>query len=290
MRCSVCKKDAFEKFRGRYYCRDCYIARYEKAIESAIKRYKMIRKGEKVLAALSGGKDSVAMLSALKSLSEKLNFYVEALHIDLGISGYSGNALDVSKEVSSIFDVNLNVVSLKSFGFTIDDVKMRECSVCGNAKRYIMNKFARENGFDVIATGHCAEDILANFLKNLYSGNLEWSEKQKPRIEGFDKIVTRIRPLYEIGERENMIYVIAKELPFLYEECPKAPSTRWKEIIYDIERMIPNFKINCLRNLARAKRVENLEYRYCKICGEITTTEICQFCRNVMRFRGRQSL
>ena len=285
MKCTRCGKEAFEKFRGRYYCRDCFIERYEEAVKSTIKRYKMIRKGEKILAALSGGKDSVAMLSVLSNLS----LQVEALHIDLGIGDYSRKSLEVSKKVSKVLGVELHVISLKSYGFTIEDVKRRECSVCGNAKRYLMNRFAREMGFNAIATGHCAEDILANFFKNLYSGNIEWSEKQKPRIEGFDKIVTRIRPLYEIGERENLLYVMARDLPFLYEECPKAPSTKWKEIVYDIERKIPNFKINCLRNLAREREEKKVDYRYCKVCGEITTAEVCQFCRNVMRFRSPRS-
>ena len=285
MKCTRCGKEAFEKFRGRYYCRDCFIERYEEAVKSTIKRYKMIRKGEKILAALSGGKDSVAMLSVLSNLS----LQVEALHIDLGIGDYSRKSLEVSKKVSEALGVELHVISLKSYGFTIEDVKRRECSVCGNAKRYLMNRFAREMGFNVIATGHCAEDILANFFKNLYSGNIEWSEKQKPRIEGFDKIVTRIRPLYEIGERENLLYVMARDLPFLYEECPKAPSTKWKEIVYEIERKIPNFKINCLRNLAREREEKKVDYRYCKVCGEITTAEVCQFCRNVMRFRSPRS-
>jgi len=284
MKCVRCKEKAFEKFRGKYYCRDCFIERYEEAVKSTIKRYKMIKKGEKILAALSGGKDSVAMLSVLSRFS---GFHLEALHIDLGIGDYSKKSLEISKKIAEILDIELNVVSLKSYGFTIEDVKKRECSVCGNAKRYLMNRFAREKGFDAVATGHCAEDILANFFKNLYSGNIEWSEKQKPRIEGFDKIVTRIRPLYEMGERENLLYVMARDLPFLYEECPKAPSTKWKEIIYDIERRIPNFKINCLRNLAREKKKKKeTQYRYCKVCGEITTTEICQFCRNVMKFRN----
>lgn len=286
MKCVRCGERAFEKFRGRYYCKNCFIEKYEEAVKSSVKRYKMIKKGERILAALSGGKDSVAMISALKSISK--DFYLEALHIDLGIGDYSRKSLKISEEVAEALEIELNVISLKSYGFTIEDVKRRECSVCGNAKRYLMNRFAREMGFDAIATGHCAEDILSNFFKNLYSGNIGWSEKQKPRIDGFDKIVTRIRPLYEMGERENLLYVMAKDLPFLYEECPKAPSTKWKEIVYDIERKIPNFKINFLRNLTRERR-EKFNYRYCKMCGEITTSEICQFCRNVMKFKNPRS-
>ncbi|WP_456478802.1 ATP-binding protein [Geoglobus ahangari] len=285
MKCKRCGRNAFEKFRGTYYCRECLITKYEGAVESAIRRYRMIRKGERVLTALSGGKDSVAMLSSLRVLSKRIGFDVDAMFIDLGIGRYSRHSLEVSKKVAEMLDVRLHVVRLEDYGFTIDDVRGKVCSVCGNAKRYIMNRFARENGYDAIATGHCAEDILANLFKNMYSGNMEWSEKQRPRMEGFDRIVTRVRPLYEMSERENMVYVLAKGLPFLNEECPNAPSTKWKEIVYEIERKVPGFRVSVLRNLARERRNRgDEEFRYCRICGEITTSSVCQFCRNVKKY------
>lgn len=284
-----CGNRAFEKFRGKYYCRECYIKKYEGAFESAIKRYRIFREGERVLVALSGGKDSVALLSSLKSLSIRLKIDVEAFHIHLGIQEYSDVSLNISEKVSEIVGVKLNVLRLEDYGFTIEDVRRKPCSVCGNAKRYLMNRFARENGFDVVATGHCAEDILANFLKNLYSGNSEWSEKLRPRIEGYDRLVAKAKPLYEMSERENMIYVLAKNLPFVDSECPKAPSTAWKEIVYDIERKIPGYRISTIRNLARDKKREDVEYRYCNVCGEATSSNICQFCRNVRKFSKKKT-
>ena len=289
MICVRCGEGAFEKFRGRYYCRSCYADRYESAVESSVRRYKMIRAGERVLVALSGGKDSVAMLSALKSLSDRFQFEVSSLFINLGLGEYSRLSLEIASRVCEKLGVELHTVSLSDYGLDLSDFSKKVCSVCGNAKRYLMNRFARENGYDVIATGHCSEDILANLFKNLYSGNLQWSEKQLPRIEGFDKVVTRIRPLYEMGERENMIYVFARELPFVEMECPKAPYPRWKEIVYEIEGKIPGFKIGVLRNLARRKEREEVELRHCKICGEVTSSEVCQFCRNVRKSKAVRS-
>lgn len=288
MKCTRCGRSAFERFRGKYYCRECLIVKYEGAVESAIRRYRMIRRGERILAALSGGKDSVAMLSVLKTLSPKLDFDVSAFFIDLGIGEYTQHSLETSRKVAEQLEVELHTVRLEDYGFRIDDVRGKVCSVCGNAKRYLMNRFARESGFDAVATGHCAEDILANLLKNMYSGNMQWSEKQMPRMEGFDRIVTRIRPLYEMSERENMVYVLAKSIPFLSEECPNAPSTKWKELVYDIERKVPGFRVSVLRNLAReGKKEGEVEFTYCRVCGEITTAKVCQFCKNVRRYGKR---
>lgn len=289
MMCSKCGEGAFEKFRGRYYCKGCYAEKYESAVESSIRRYRMIKAGERVLVALSGGKDSVAMLSVLKSLSSKFQFEVSSLFINLGLKEYSRISLEIASRVCEKLEVELHTVNLSDYDIDLSNFSGKVCSVCGNAKRYLMNRFARENGYDVIATGHCSEDILANLFKNLYSGNFQWSEKQMPRIEGFDKVVTRIRPLYEMGERENMIYAFAKGLQFVEMECPKAPNPKWKEIVYEVERKIPGFKISVLRNLARRKEKVEVELKYCRICGEVTSSEVCLFCRNVRKSRAARS-
>lgn len=289
MKCRKCGKKAIVSLKTYKIslCETCFPPFFERLVERDVKKYRIIRENERVLAAVSGGKDSVALLSALKALkdvSSNLNFHIEALHIDLGIGEYSRRSSEVCRELCQELEIELNTVKLSEYGFTISDVSTRKvCSVCGNAKRYIFNRFARENGFDVIATGHNADDILANFFKNWLAGNRWWIEKQSPRTEGFDRVVTRIRPLFLRTEKENAIYVLTKQLPFLADECPNAPQDRWKEIIYEIEAKVPGFKQNFVRNMFKEKK-EVSEFRYCSVCGEVSTSEICQFCRNVMKY------
>ncbi len=285
-KCKKCGKRAVVSLKNYKIslCQDCFPPFFERLIERDVKKYRVIRENERVLAAVSGGKDSVALLSALSALSSNFNFHLEALHIDLGIGEYSRRSAEVCRKLCQELGIELNTVRLSEYGFTISDVNTRKvCSVCGNAKRYIFNRFARENGFDVIATGHNADDILANFFKNWLAGNRWWIEKQMPRTEGFDRVVTRIRPLILRTEKENAVYVLTKQLPFLADECPNAPQDRWKEIIYEIEAKIPGFKQNFVRNMFKESK-EIPEFRYCSVCGEISTSEICQFCRNVMRY------
>jgi uncharacterized protein (TIGR00269 family) len=164
------------------------------------------------------------------------------------------------------------------------------CSICGTVKRYLMNRFAREQGFDVVATGHTSEDIIAFFFKNWLSGKFRWSEKLLPRTESFDpKVVTRIRPLFDRAEKENMLYVLTSKLPFLEADCPHAIPDEWKEIIYYIESKKPGFKRGFVLNLAKLAKWQRDEkdesYSYCTRCGEITNTEICAFCKAVERFK-----
>ncbi|HEC87244.1 MAG TPA: adenine nucleotide alpha hydrolase family protein [Thermoplasmatales archaeon] len=291
-RCQICRKKAEMQLKsyGIYLCNECYTSFFERRIEESIRRYKIIRRGERILIAISGGKDSVALASVLKVLSNTFELELQALYIDLGIGDYSKKAEAKSREVCRKLQIPLNVVKLGDYGFTIQDVDIKKvCSVCGNAKRYIMNRFARENGFNAIATGHNVDDILVNFFKNWLSGNKQWTEKQSPRTEGFDKMVTRIRPLFLRTEQETNLYVKIKDLPTLAEKCPNTKTDRWRGIIDEIEAKIPGFKQNFVRNLFTEGYQEEMKYGYCSRCGEMTVSKICQFCRNAERY-GKQKI
>lgn len=279
MKCRKCGGIAVANLKayGIALCENCYIEFYLRLVKKSIKRFKILKNGEKILAAVSGGKDSSAMVAVLKDLG--YNF--EMLYIDLGIGEYSAESEKIVRELSETVDVNLNVVRLAEYGFTISDLRRKrrkECSGCGIAKRYLMNRFARENGFDVIVTGHTVEDIVSFYLKNVSGGAKPWAEKLMPRNDPFDrKVVARAKPLFEISEKENMLYVLLKDIPFTLMECPYAPEPEWKEIIYEIERKKPGFSKNFVRGLL--SKDEGFEIRYCKICGEVTNRDVCAFCR-----------
>ncbi|MEM0329951.1 MAG: ATP-binding protein [Archaeoglobaceae archaeon] len=282
MKCKKCGKKAVANLRAYriVLCADCYLEFYKRLVERSIKKFKIFREDDKILLAVSGGKDSSAMASVLKDIG----FEFEMLYIDLGIGEYSEESKEKVKRLAEMLSAKLNVVELKDYGFTIPEVRGRICSICGTAKRYIMNRFARENGFSVVATGHTAEDIASFYLKNIAGNQQAFAEKLLPRIESFNaKVVARARPLFEISEKENMLYAIIKGLPFKSEECPYAPKPEWKEIVYDIELKKPGFVKNFVRGLTVGVK-KSLETRYCSICGEISSGEICSFCKIRSRF------
>ncbi len=271
-------------------CDKCYPKFYVELVKRSIKRYRILKKSERILACVSGGKDSVSMVYALK----ELGYNLEIFHIDLGIGDYSKKSKAVVEELAEELDLNLNVVELKDYGFTIDDVDVKKvCSICGTAKRYLMNRFARLNGFDVVTTGHTAEDIITFFIKNTLGGNVEFSSKLKPRIDRFDRLVAKAKPLFERTEKENAVLVLSLNLPFTAEECPHAPRDVWKEIIYDIELKKPGFKQNFVRGLAKLAesiKTESWEVRHCRVCGEVSNAEICSFCRIVNRYSKNRNI
>lgn len=282
MRCRKCGKKAVANLKAYRIalCGDCYLDFYRRIVQRSIKKNKIFYSDDKILVAVSGGKDSSTMASVLKDLG----YDFEILYIDLGIGEYSGDSRKKVEELAEIIEKNLHVVSLRDYGFTIPEVKGRVCSVCGITKRYIMNRFARENGFTVVATGHTAEDIASLYMKNIVGGQREYAEKLLPRIEPFDrKVVAKARPIFEMSEKENMLFAIIQSLPFKSEECPFAPQQDWKEIIYEIERRKPGFVKNFVRGLVSETKI-GIETRYCSICGEVCTGEICSFCKIRKRF------
>lgn len=284
MKCKKCGRKAIANLKQYKIalCEKCYPVFYESLVKRSIKKYGILKKDEKVLAAVSGGKDSVAMISVLK----KLDYNVKMLYIDLGIGDYSKNCEKVVKELAETIGVDLSIVRLADYGFTIDNVELKKvCSACGIAKRYLMNRFARENKFDVVTTGHTSEDITSFAIKNIVGGNFEWIEKLKPRIESFDaKIVPKARPLFERMEKENMLYVLTLNLPFSTENCPNAPVNDWKEIVYEIESRKIGFNQNFVRGLVRIGKKSELETKYCEVCGEVSISNICSFCKLVRRY------
>lgn len=119
MKCKKCGRKAVIKLKqyGMSLCENCYPQFYVDLVEKSIKRFKIIRKGERLLAAISGGKDSVAMVSVMKKLSKTINFEIEALYIDLGIAKYSEESKKIVKDLSTILNIPLNVVELREYGF-----------------------------------------------------------------------------------------------------------------------------------------------------------------------------
>jgi tRNA(Ile)-lysidine synthase TilS/MesJ len=110
-KCVKCGRQAVIKipYARLWLCKDHFIEFFEARVLKAIKRYGLIKKGDKVLVAVSGGKDSASLLSALKKASEELDFNIIALHIDLGIGEYSKGNREAVVRLASQLGIKLLV-------------------------------------------------------------------------------------------------------------------------------------------------------------------------------------
>ena len=103
MKCKFCDKDSYIKLKSpkMYLCKEHFIEYFENKVKKSIEKYKMLNKDEKILIAVSGGKDGHAAAWVLK----KLDYNIELFHINLGIKGFSDESLKAVNELAEKLDV-----------------------------------------------------------------------------------------------------------------------------------------------------------------------------------------
>jgi uncharacterized protein (TIGR00269 family) len=291
MKCRKCGGRAVLELRrhNTAFCADDFLGFFRHQVGETVRRWKMLSRGEPVLVAVSGGKDSLALWDVLHDAG----YETAGLYIDLGISDYSRESRARCEAFAAARGARLIVVSVaETLGAGIPAVKTvtrrPTCSACGLSKRYIMNRAALEHGFGVVATGHNLDDEAAT----LFGSTLRWDEsslaRQTPVLEAtHPKLARRVKPLFRLSERETAAYAFLRGIDYVVEECPfarGATSITHKEILNRLEDVSPGAKATFFLNyLERARHLfqatERVELRECGRCGQTTTGEVCAFCK-----------
>ncbi|MCS7134485.1 MAG: adenine nucleotide alpha hydrolase family protein [Candidatus Pacearchaeota archaeon] len=286
MKCVGCKGEAEIKIL-QPFCKECFKKHYLRRVKRLIQKFNMIEKKDKIVVAVSGGKDSLACAQALYSLG----FEISVLHIDVGIKEcWSPKAKEVTEKFCKEKNIPFYFASFEEF-FDIDAKKFFEasrrpiCATCGMLKRALFNKFARENNFNKIATGHCADDVAKYFFKSIVASTEEsffWLSKLKPITPStHKKIVTRIRPILEMLEVENLAF--SKFNNINVAGCVMCSYFQRKdkitEILRKIDEKFPDFKIKVVKMLEKINFESEKEIQECEICGEPTKNKICTICK-----------
>lgn len=291
MKCFYCSEEAIVNLRYtnlRLYKKH-FIEYFENRGRKTLERYQMLSKNKEILIAVSGGKDSVALLNVMSKLSSDYDIYIHGLTIDLGINSYKSYIRAAIENYRSL-GVDYTIIDIKrEYGFTIDDAvkvfkKRKPCSTCGIVKRYVINRFAYEQGFDSIATGHTLDDITALMLLHLLRGNLNELKKLVPVLESRERMVSRIKPLIETYENDIKVYVDLKSLIFDNSRCPyysDESSLFYKKLLDKVENRSPSSKIVFLRSILNKIvpliQTEEISLKKCKICGMPTTNRYLFF-------------
>ncbi len=267
-----------------------------KKFKKTIRKYKLIEKDDKILLAVSGGKDSITMLYLFSFLKKEFKFDFEVVHINLGIDNFSKISEEIVKEHCQNLDIKYNIVYLKEYGFTIKDIaknihlfKGRSiCGICSTIKRYLIHKFARDNGFNKVATAHTLEDFVRFILDFYIDGDIKVLTRTYPKTRSEITNIEFIKPLFLISEKETESFVKRNELKVVSIECPfskKKISTNLR-IAEEIEKLKPRSKEKIVLNFIKyiypelsKKYLKELNIKPCKICGMPTLREICSFCR-----------
>lgn len=262
----------------------------EKKVKETIKKYNLLNKKEKIVVALSGGKDSTSILYILK----KLGYNVSGLLIDLNLGKWSKTHNEKMKKFCSEQGISLTIVDLKKeLGQGICFIKsvlkkqknLTGCTVCGIVKRWVLNKWAKELKADKLVTGHNLDDEAQNVLMNFLKGNVYLGINSGPatggkKVGGF---VQRVKPLFLIPESKILEYAKSKKFDILYDKCPCAFGTyrvetrNWMKNISDEEKLkvVKGFQ----KIVPKLRKSNNLVTNICKNCGEPSRSELCNACK-----------
>jgi uncharacterized protein (TIGR00269 family) len=273
----------------------------ESKAAKTISKYSMIKYGDKVAVAVSGGKDSLSLLYILKILFEKHPYNgneIVAVTIDEGIKGYRDESLQIVKDFCAKFHIKSEVLSYQSlFGINMDQAliqrpsqKISSCSICGTFRRRAIDIAAETVGADVVATAHNMDDQLQTFMINLLSGDVErigWIYPEP--VQYTQNGMKKIKPFIEIYEYEIAFYALQRDIPFQSEECPymnEGIRTDLREFFNRLEKHHPGIKYNGFRSMMKVSKIlrdnmSSLAPRKCSRCDRVSTGDICSVCRTL---------
>ncbi|MBR6921753.1 MAG: tRNA 2-thiocytidine biosynthesis protein TtcA [Clostridia bacterium] len=193
-------------------------------MRKCIEKYEMIKDNDRVLCAVSGGKDSLALAYGLKRLSAFLpvSFTVSAVTVDMGLGA------DFSPVAGFMKNENIPYEIIKTdIGKAIEGLE-KPCSLCARLRRAALCNYAAEKGFDKLALGHTEDDTAETALMNLlYGGRLYTLE---PTTGYEDKSLTLIRPLMTTNERLVRSLVSELSLPVIKNPCGRESDSARDEI------------------------------------------------------------
>ncbi len=297
-KCRICGNKAiiYMPHHRLALCKQHFVEWFERYTERTIKEFKMFTKKDRILVAISGGKDSLSLWHVLR----KLGYEADGLYIDLGIGEYSKKSKEKVEKFAQRINAKVLIVDLKEELATIPELKeitTREaCSVCGLVKRYNFNKVAKEHGYNVVATGHNLDDEASALFANVLNWNEKYLGRKYPVLEEEEGFVRKVKPFCKFTEKETALYALLNGIDYIEEECPFSEDATfifYKKILNEIEEKIPGTKLRFYLDYLRKiypkfrKPEEKKELKPCKVCGEPTMGEICPVCRMKEKIKER---
>ena len=302
VRCSKgnCKNPAIihQKYSGLHLCEAHFVDDVERKVKKEMRKGLMVERGDKIAVALSGGKDSSALLYMLKKVfcgRNDLQFF--AIAVDEGIKDFRMLTLRNAEKIANELEIELFTFSFADeFGFTLDEVASKgfeqaPCTFCGVLRRKILDRKARELGATKVATAHNLDDEVQSIQINYIRGDMDRLRRLRGRREEF---VPRIKPLRNILEKESALYALVAGIPIATIHCPYAE----RSFRFTVKRMLNEFEMKhagtkyaMMRGYERLLQFlpteqSNKQLLRCERCGEASASGVCKACEIIARMEG----
>lgn len=222
-------------------------------MRKAVQNYRLIGDGDRICAAVSGGKDSLVMLKGLVLLRNfiGIDYEIIAVTIDPRFDGIAGDYSAVA-EMCSGMGIEYHVISTQ-IGEIVFDVRKEPnpCSLCARMRRGALYNAAAELGCNKIALGHNYDDVVETFIMNLFTEGRIGCFSPSTYLENRD--INIIRPLALAPERD--VKKAARDLNIVKSRCRADGHTnrqKTKEFIAGMERQEHGFKDRIFGAMCRA--------------------------------------
>lgn len=227
----------------------------------AIQEFGMISEGDRILVAVSGGKDSWVLMHVLNEMKKRapIDFDLIAVNIDQGYQGFRQDIIEDYLAANGI------VQKMEFFDIaTLVDEKIQDgsvpCSLCSRLRRGALYGAAKKLNCNKIALGHHQDDFIETLLLNtFFIGTLA---AMAPVLKPENENCHVIRPLVYVSEADIKIYTKAKKFPVVCCECPLMCGENThidhkrrylKKLLLQLEKEIPEIKNSILASLSNVK-------------------------------------
>ncbi len=277
-------------YSGVSFCASCFKESIEKRVRKTISRYNLLREDDRILVAVSGGKDSLTLLKILARIERDYpRASLVAVSIDEGIPGYRDEALRLAADMCRRLGVEHRVYTFEDlFGLGLAEAMNRgvlgrlglgACTLCGVWRRKAISLAARDLKATVVATAHTLDDIVQTYIMDILRGEFPKAPIGLRR-EG-NGIIPRVAPLRLIPEEEVVLYAYLSRIPFQEIPCPNAQNSQRdlvRTFLAQYESRYPGSLFAALKTIESSIIPREGALTPCQLCGEPSSRTICRAC------------
>lgn len=265
------------------------------SIRKADETFNLISSGDKIVVGISGGKDSILLLYALKLYQKfsKCDFEIQPVMLDLGFPNF--NPKPIKTYVKSLgFDL---IIENSKDVYKILDIQQKRmnldhlpCSICSRMKKAAINKVAKELGYNKVAFAHHIDDALETlFMNEIYGGKIATFS---PTMHLDNANITFIRPFIFLKENDISKCIKEEQLETFSSSCPADKHTKREEVkklLNDIYQKFPTAKKNFQTMLLNEDQTSTFddEINY-KIDGNLSLKKVTTAKENTIHLTIRQ--